>query len=108
RLPNGRAAWVVTKHEHVRRVLSDPGFSADRFHPDFPTFAPAGQQIQRTDGDRSLLTMDPPEHGPARRAVLGEFTVRRVAALRPRMRQIVDDLLAAMLAGPNPADLVEA
>jgi cytochrome P450 len=34
--------------------------------------------------------MDPPEHGPARRAVLGEFTVRRLEALRPRIQEIVD------------------
>jgi cytochrome P450 len=110
RLPNGREAWVVTRHEHVRQVLTDPGFSADRFHPDFPNFAAADQPqpTRRTDDDRSLLTMDPPEHGPARRAVLGEFTVRRIAALRPRMQQIVDELLDAMLAGPKPADLVEA
>jgi cytochrome P450 len=55
-----------------------------------------------------MLTMDPPEHGPARRAVLGEFTVRKIAALRPRMQQIVDERIDAMLAGPRPADLVEA
>jgi cytochrome P450 len=52
--------------------------------------------------------MDPPEHGPARRAVVGEFTVRRIAALRPRIQQIVDEHLDAMLDGPRPADLVRA
>jgi cytochrome P450 len=52
--------------------------------------------------------MDPPEHGPARRAVVGEFTVRRLAALRPRIQQIVDEHIDAMLAGPRPADLVAA
>jgi cytochrome P450 len=107
-LPNGREAWVVSKHEHVRQVLNDPSFSADRFHHDFPNFAPAGQTIQRDDAARNMLTMDPPEHGPARRAVLGEFTVRRIAALRPRMQQIVDERLDVMLARPRPADLVEA
>jgi cytochrome P450 len=107
-LPNGREARVVTKHEHVRQVLNDPSFSADRFHPDFPNFAPAGQTIQRDDAARNMLMMDPPEHGPARRAVLGEFTVRQIAALRPRMQQIVDERLDVMLAGPRPADLVEA
>jgi cytochrome P450 len=109
RLPNGRPAWVVAKHEHVRQVLNDSRFSADRLHPDFPNFSPAGQEpIRADDADRSLIMMDAPEHGPARRAVLGEFTVRQVAALRPRMRQIVDELLDAMLAEPQPADLVEA
>ena len=48
--------------------------------------------------------MDAPEHGPARRAVLGEFTVKRIQALQPRIQQIVDECLDAMLAGPRPAD----
>src|ERR1700722_14875428 len=52
--------------------------------------------------------MDPPEHGPARREVLGEFTVRRIQALRPRIQQIVDRQLELMTAGPRPADLVAA
>ncbi|KUL41656.1 cytochrome P450 [Actinoplanes awajinensis] len=107
RLPDGRESWVVTRHEHVRQVLNDPSFSADRTHADFPNLAPAGQPLPRDDSAPSMLTMDPPEHGPARRAVLGEFTVRQIAALRPRMQQIVDERLDAMLAGPRPADLVE-
>ncbi|GIF15808.1 cytochrome P450 [Actinoplanes teichomyceticus] len=107
RLPNGREAWVVTKHEHVRQVLNDPSFSADRLHPDFPNLAPAGQPIPRDDTARSMLMMDPPEHGPARKTVLGEFTVRRIAALRPRIQEIVDERIDVMLAGPRPADLVE-
>ena len=52
--------------------------------------------------------MDPPEHGPARRAITGEFTLRRVAELRPRIQEIVDELIDAMLAGPQPVDLVRA
>src|SRR5207253_10007177 len=56
----------------------------------------------------ALTGLDPPEHGPARRAVLGEFTVRRIAALRPRIQQIVDEHIDAMLAGPRPTDLVKA
>ena len=53
--------------------------------------------------------MDPPEHGPARRAVLGEFTVKRLAALRPRIQEIVDEHLDAMLASRTAAaDLVTA
>jgi cytochrome P450 len=56
----------------------------------------------------SLISMDPPEHGPARRAVVGEFTVKRMAALRPRIQEIVDEHIDAMLAGPRPADLVQA
>ncbi|MHA6804460.1 cytochrome P450 [Salinifilum ghardaiensis] len=105
-LPSGESAWALTRHADVRTVLTDPRFSSDRRHPGFPRLLP-GQRID-PQFTPSLLGMDPPEHGPARRAVLGEFTVRRMAALRPRIQEIVDEHIDAVLAGPRPADLVSA
>ncbi|ADJ42694.1 cytochrome P450 [Amycolatopsis mediterranei S699] len=104
-LPDGRKAWVVSRHEDVRTVLNDRRFSADRQHPDFPQLVPG---FRRPDDERTMITMDAPEHGPARKAVLGEFTVRRMEALRPRIQEIVDERIDALLAGPKPGDLVEA
>lgn len=43
-----------------------------------------------------------------RRMLTGEFTVKRVQALRPRIQEIADDCITGLLAGPRPADLVEA
>ena len=106
-LPNGRPAWAVTRHEELRALLGDPRFSSDRAHPGFPSLL-AGSAPEVTRGTASLISMDPPEHGPARREVLGEFTVRRIQALRPRIQQIVDRQLELMTAGPRPADLVAA
>ena len=106
-LPNGRPAWAVARHEDLRALLSDPRFSSDRAHPGFPSLL-AGSGPEVTRGTASLISMDPPEHGPARREVLGEFTVRRIQALRPRIQQIVDRQLELMTAGPRPADLVAA
>ncbi|MFI6791361.1 cytochrome P450 [Nonomuraea sp. NPDC050383] len=106
-LPGGSSAWIATRYQDIRTVLSDPRFSADRRHPNAPRLngeTEAGQSPL----PKMMLEMDPPEHGPARRAVVGEFTVRRMAALRPRIQQIVDEHLDAMLAGPRPADLVQA
>ncbi len=105
-LKTGQQAWVATRHADVRGLLTDPSFSANRADPNFPLLV--GRRLQRDDVPRSLISMDPPEHGPARRAVVGEFTVRRLAALRPRIQQIVDDHIDAMLAAPRPADLVTA
>ena len=106
-LPNGRPAWAVTRHEELRALLGDPRFSSDRARPGFPSLL-AGSAPEVTRGTASLISMDPPEHGPARREVLGEFTVRRIQALRPRIQQIVDRQLELMTAGPRPADLVAA
>jgi cytochrome P450 len=106
-LLDGKWAWAVTRHEDVRAMLSDPRFSADRTKPDFPVLA-AGGRLRPPDEkvEKSLISMDAPEHGPARRAVLGEFTVRRMEALRPRIQEIVDERIDAVLAGPQPVDLV--
>jgi cytochrome P450 len=52
--------------------------------------------------------MDPPDHTTARRAVVGEFTARRIQSLRPRIQQIVDERIDALLAAGPPADLVAA
>ncbi|MFI0422126.1 cytochrome P450 [Spongiactinospora sp. 9N601] len=108
RLPDGGWAWVVSRHEDVRTVLNDRRFSADRQHPDFPQLVKGEAASRRPDEERLLIAMDAPEHGPARRAVLGEFTVRRLAALRPRIQEIVDGQVDALLAGPRPGDLVDS
>ncbi|MCP2164252.1 hypothetical protein LX83_001092 [Goodfellowiella coeruleoviolacea] len=97
---------MVSRHEDVRTVLNDRRFSADRQHPDFPQLVKGEAAARRPDEERTLIAMDAPEHGPARRAVLGEFTVRRLEALRPRIQEIVDGQIDALLAGPRPGDLV--
>jgi cytochrome P450 len=105
-LATGAEAWALTRLEDVRAMLSDPRFSSDRQHPGFPALV-AGQ-AQAFRGKQSMISLDPPEHSAARRLVLGEFTVRRIAELRPRIQQIVDEHVDALLAGPRPADLVRA
>ena len=105
-MANGRPVWALTRHEDIRAVLADPRFSSDRSRRGFP--APSQGQQLAAGFKFSLISMDPPEHGPARRGVAGEFTYRRMQALRPRVQQLVDTHLDAMLAGPRPADLVQA
>jgi cytochrome P450 len=87
-------------------MLNDGRFSADRQHPDFPQRVKGGTSL-RQQGERTMVAMDAPERGPARKAVLGEFNVRRMEALRPRIQEIVDDLIDVLLACPKPGALVE-
>src|SRR4051812_20743798 len=76
-LPGGKWAWAVTRHEDVRAMLSNPRFSSDRADPNFPVMVLGGRlQPDGEKTEKSLISLDAPEHGPARRAVLGEFTVR--------------------------------
>ncbi|WP_409466804.1 cytochrome P450 [Amycolatopsis sp. GA6-003] len=107
RIPGGKEAWVASRHEEARQILGDRRFSSDRFLPNFPFLAEGGAAILTNTKQKAMISMDAPEHGEARREVLGEFTVKRVEAMRPRIQEIVDGLIDELLAGPKPADLVE-
>ncbi|MEU4249551.1 cytochrome P450 [Amycolatopsis sp. NPDC026612] len=107
-LQSGQEAWALTRLEEVRQMLTDPRFSSDRFNPGFPILTKEGRQARRPGFTPSLINLDPPKHGAARREVVGEFTVKRMKALQPRIQQIVDEHIDAILAGPKPADLVTA
>ena len=119
-LPGGALTWLVTRLSEARAALAAPEFSTDRSDPAFPLPqqrprpADPGPRPALTPEERrarsrgaSLIGMDPPDHTTARRAVIGEFTARRVHALRPRIQQIVDERIEALLAAGPPADLVE-
>ncbi|CAL9648454.1 cytochrome P450 [Streptomyces sp. enrichment culture] len=103
---DGREAWLVTGHATARALLADPRLSSDRDRPGFPatTVRFTGFRNRRT----ALLGVDDPEHRAQRRMVVGDFTLKRAAELRPRIQRIVDERLDAMIAQGPPADLVNA
>jgi hypothetical protein len=107
RIWDGSTPWLITRHDDVRAVLADRRFSSDPTRPGFPNQSPVSK-LRREQGNRSFLTMDDPEHARYRRMLVGEFTVRRIEALRPLIVESVTDLLAAMAAGGKPVDLVSA
>lgn len=103
RMPDGSTAWLVIRHEDVRQVLIDPRFSRAA-----AAAAAAGQGgIAAAAGADSILGMDPPEHSRLRRLVAGAFTHRRSEALRPKIRELVNELLDDLLTQPQPADLIQ-
>jgi cytochrome P450 len=105
RIPSGQTAWLVTKHSMVRSLLADGRMSSDRMQPGFPALLPGQQAVDR----RGLLPwMDAPEHTQHRRAVINEFTGRRIQALAPRIEEIAEDHITQLLEKDRPADLVEA
>jgi cytochrome P450 len=99
-LPDGRIVWLVSGYENVRQMITDPRFSRARAVA--PGRAQQGFEMFAAD---SINGMDPPEHTRLRKLVASAFTARRVAAMRPRVASIVDELLDALLSGPQPADL---
>jgi cytochrome P450 len=102
RLWDGSTPWLVTGYAEQRALLGDPRASAETRSPGFPNFAE-----DFGSSGLSFVMMDDPEHNRLRRTVIGQFTVKRVEAMRPRVREIVDERLDHMVAGPRPADLVE-
>ncbi|MDQ2585054.1 cytochrome P450 [Saccharothrix yanglingensis] len=102
RLWDGSTPWLVTRFADQRAVLGDPRVSADMTHPDYPRQAPG------PGGTLSFIGMDDPEHARLRRMVGAAFAVKKVEAMRPMVQGIVDRAVDALLAGPKPADLVEA
>ena len=103
--PDGEEVWLVVGYEACRVAFTDPRLSRD--------WRKSGnmRQIVNTDQEQPalahMLMSDPPDHTRMRRLVAKEFTPRRIDALAPRVQEIADELVDAMLAGEERrADLV--
>jgi len=103
RLSDGTTPWLVTRFDDQRSLLADRRVSADVTRPGYPVPGHG----DRGDSMISFILMDDPEHNRLRRMVTAPFTVRRMKQMRPTVQRIVDDQIDLLLAGPNPADLVE-
>lgn len=106
RLWDGRWVWLVTKHSDVRTLFADERISHDSAHASYPHESP-GFKARAMQG-KSFVNMDAPEHQRLRRMVTAPFTARRVEGMRAQIQENVDGLIDNLLAGPKPADLVEA
>src|SRR3954465_11193377 len=86
--PFGIPAFLVTRYQDVREVLSDPvRFSNAR------TEFPLADQLQLSRDEIAqrragqLLALDPPDHSRLRLMLTPEFTVRRIPRLGARAGQ---------------------
>lgn len=89
-LPDGIPAWFVTQYEHVHAGLRDQRLARPRKYagPDYTnTLRPEGVDWAK------LVMEDPPEQTETRRLVNFAFREQRVAAIKPRIDEIVRDLL---------------
>jgi cytochrome P450 len=106
RLWDDSHAWLLTRYEDMRLVLSSPDFSAEPLRKGYP-FVYEGRAVAEKN-DKSFIRLDAPEHDRLRRMVTREFTVKRVEALRPFIESVVHRLIDEMEAGPQPVELVDA
>ncbi|WP_234401621.1 cytochrome P450 family protein, partial [Thermobifida halotolerans] len=99
-LPGGVRTWSITHHRAARDLLTDARLSKNMAHwaayhrgeisPTWPLLS----VIPPTP--TSLLGADGADHRRLRALVAQAFTPRRVELLRPRVRQITDELLDAL------------
>jgi cytochrome P450 len=110
RLWNGNKAWLVTRFEDVRKILSDKRVSNNITHPGFPVLYAARAAVMQQHGKPPYFHfMDPPEHTEHRRMFTQDFSVIRVKELEEEIQSIVDELIDEMLAVPDrSADYVKA
>ena len=107
RIWDGSTPWLVTGHEAVRELFSDARVSVDDRLPGFPHWN-EGMLSTVHKRPRSVFTADGEEHTRFRRMLSKPFTFKRVEGLRPTIQQVTDESIDAMLAGPQPADVVTA
>ena len=101
---DGRRAWIVTRHEDVRMVATDPRFSGEFAREGFPAVTEARVTVDRNE--RAFVGMDNPRHDHFRRMFTREFGTKRMFALRPKIEAIAQRLIAELAAKEEPADLV--
>jgi len=109
-LADGHPAWVIVDYETARAALNDARFSKN-MHAAFATGeSVVAEGLPGPALAKHMLAVDPPDHTRLRRLVASAFTPRRVEALRPRVQQLVDDLLddVASAGADEPVDLVSS
>ena len=107
RIWDGSAPWLITGYEECRELFSDSRVSVDDRERGFPHWN-AGMLSTVHKRPRSVFTSDGEEHTRFRRMLSKPFTFKRVEGLRPTIQRITDEHIDAMLAGPQPADIVTA
>lgn len=103
-LPGGDPVWLVSRHDQVRTVLTDARFSSNPKHDGFPQIGRNGTVPDGLPG--WFVAYDPPDHGRFRKALMPEFTLRKIRELRPAIQRVVDARIDDLLTSGDHADLV--
>ncbi len=107
RIWDGSTPWLITGHEEARALFADARVSVDDRKDGFPHW---NEHMLSTVNKRprSVFTADAEEHTRFRRMLSKPFTYKRVEGLRQSIQQVTDESIDAILAGPQPADIVAA
>ena len=106
RILNGLPCWMVVDYELARQALTHPGLLKDETLAAGTLDAYLAVRPSAGSGPSMLFT-DPPDHTRLRRLAAAAFTRSRVAALRPRVTEIAEEL-ADGIAAAGKCDLVRS
>ncbi|WP_330231654.1 cytochrome P450 [Nocardia sp. NBC_00508] len=99
-VPGPHDTHLVARHHEAQAIMQDPRWS----HAEEPDLLHGDSDVELPG---SFLWMEPPEHTRLRGLVSKAFTARTVSGMRERAEQLVDDLLAKVLA-ERDVDLLDA
>jgi len=88
---------LLTKYADVRELLSSRDTSNS-----------LGRSESAAAQPGFLVSLDPPDHTRIRRMLTGQFSMRRLTAMRPYIEEITGKFLDDMEAAGPPADLMRA
>jgi hypothetical protein len=104
---NAHGAFVASRHAEVSLVMRDKRFGKDYVERTIRRYGP---KIMDEPMFRSMshwmLQQDPPDHTRLRGLVVKAFTARRIEDMRPRIQQVVDQTIDAVLEKGH-MDLIE-
>ena len=102
--------WMLFRYDDCVRLLRDPKLSVE--DPSVEGVNPRAELREKVFGDRaqrgtrSILNIDPPDHTRIRGIVQKVFTPRAVERLTPRVQELVDGALDAVVARGDGLEVV--
>ena len=90
--------WVLSKYADCQVLLHHSGTSHDPRNSELWRMThPASGDEELWQQRRSFLFMDPPDHTRLRGLVSKAFTARVIEAMRPRIQEVVDELIERVI-----------
>jgi cytochrome P450 len=100
--PAGDPAWLATRFDEVKQLLSDKRFG--RSHPD-PASASRITTAAVQDGPTGDYATEEADHTRMRRLLTPAFSAKRMTRLSGDVQALVDDCIDRMTAADGPVDL---
>jgi cytochrome P450 len=100
--------WILTRYDDVQAGLRDPRLASDRISLNMGGMPDALREEMHDLGvhvSNWLGFTDPPKHTRMRKLVMRVFTPRLAEEMRPRIQQVVDELIASV-EGRGQFDLI--